>query len=261
MRRYLLLLALALCVSASSAWAAPILYAMNDQTNTLYSIDPNTFALNAIGFTGVSAGDFGDMAFNPNANTAYWVPGRGNDNLYTLNLQTGAATLVGAHNIDDMFALAYDTATNKLYGQSSNGNFYSLSTTNGAATLLGNNGLYPGGLTYRADTNQLILLGAGTATFSLINPANGAATPLGGSGFVNDNGVAWDPINNHFVVDDWSSKLYTGDPSTYNLTQVGSLPTEFDGIIYTNSGVPEPGTLMLLGTGIVGLAGKLRRKF
>jgi hypothetical protein len=259
MRRYLLVLALVLTLGASSAWAAALLYAMNDQTNTLYSIDPNTFALTVVGSTGVGAGDFGDMAYNPNTNTAYWVPGRGNDNLYTLNLQTGAATLVGPHNVDDMFAMAYDTNTNKLYGESSNGNFYSISTSNGAATLLGTNSVYPGGMTYRADTNQLILLGAGTATFYALNPANGAASPLGGSGFVNDNGVAWDPINNRFVVDDWSAKLYTGDPNTYNLTQVGSLPTEFDGIIYT-SGVPEPGTMLLLGTGIVGFASRLRRK-
>jgi hypothetical protein len=40
----------------------------------------------------------------------YWVPGRGNNNLYTINVSTGAATLVGSHGITDMFALAYDTA-------------------------------------------------------------------------------------------------------------------------------------------------------
>lgn len=260
MRRYVLLLAVLLGLGVSSAWAGALLYAMNDQTNTLYSIDPNTYALNVVGNTGVAAGDFGDMAYDPGSNTAYWVAGRGNDNLYTLNLQTGAATLIGAHGVDDMFSLAYDTDTHKLYGESSNGNFYSLSTTNGAATLLGNNSVFPGGMTYRSDIHQMVMLQAGTANFYSINVANGGATLLGGGGFFNDGGLAWDPINNHFVADDWSAKLYTGDPSTYALTQVGSLPTEFDGIIYT-SGVPEPGTLMLLGTGIVGLAGKLRRKF
>jgi len=260
MRRVLLLITLLICLAAVSAWAADtgLLYAMNDQTNSLYSIDPNTYALTFIGSTGIGAGDFGDLAFNPNSNTAYWVPGRGNDNLYTINLQTGAATLVGFHGVDDMFSLAYDTATSTLYGESSNGNFYSISTSNGAATLLGNNSVYPGGLTYRADINQLVLLGAGSANFYSINPTNGAANPLGGSGFVNDNGLAWDPVLGKFFVDDWSGNLYTGDPNTYNLTQVAGLPTEFDGLIYVT---PEPGSMLLLGSGIVGLATRLRRKF
>jgi hypothetical protein len=263
MRRILLLLTLVVCLSAMSAWAADtgMLYAIDNDNNSLYAINPNTYTATFIGSTGINAGSFGDLAYNPNSNTAYWVPGRGNDSLYTINLQTGAATLVGAHGVDDMFALGYDTATSTLYGQSSNGNFYSLNTTNGSPTLLGSNSVYPGGLTYRADTNQLILLGAGTAAFYQINPANGGSTLLGGSGFVNDNGVTWNPTQGKFFVDDYSGNLYTGDPNTYALTNVASLPGAFDGIIYVGSGVPEPGTLILLGTGIVGLAGKLRRKF
>jgi hypothetical protein len=261
MRRVLLLLTLLLCVTAVSAWAADngMLYAIDNDNNSLYAINPNTFTATFIGSTGIAAGSFGDLTYDANTNTAYWAPGRGNNNLYTINLQTGAATLVGAHNVDDLFALGYDTSTNTLYGDSSAGNFYSISTSNGTASLIGNNGVYPGGLVYRSDTDQLILLGAGTASFNLVNRGNGTTSLLGGSGFVNDNGVTWDPAQGKFFVDDYSGNLYTGDPNTYGLTQVASLPGAFDGIIYVGT-VPEPGTMLLLGSGIVGLATRLRRR-
>ncbi len=260
MRRVLLLLTLLLCVACGSAFAADngTLYAIDNDNNSLYAINPNTYTATYIGATGVS-GSFGDLAYDPGSNTAYWVPGRGNDNLYTINLQTGAASLVGTHGINDMFALGYDTSTSTLYGESSNGSFYSLSTSNGTANYIGSNSVYPGGLTYRSDTDQLILLGAGTATFNLVNRSNGSTSLLGGGGFVNDNGVTWDPVQGKFFVDDYSGNLYTGDPNTWSLTQVASLPGAFDGIIYVGA-VPEPGTFLLIGSGIVGLVTRLRRK-
>ncbi len=264
---FLLALPLAICLCTSAAWAGPsgVYYAIDDATNSLYTIDPNTYALNLVGSTGVTTGDFGDLAYNPATSTAYWSPGRGNDTLYTINLSTGAATQVGMHGIDDLFAMAYDTATGMLYGDSSNGNFYSINTSTGAASLIGNNGIYPGGMTYRPDTGQLILaMAGGDGSFYSINPATGQVTLLGSPGFLNDNGVTWDPVKGKYIVDDWNGNLYEVDPNNWTYSTVSNLNGDpFDGIIWVgNSGstTPEPASLLLLGTGIVAVAGKLRRK-
>ena len=90
---------------------------IDDNTNTLLRIDPTTAAVTVVGPTGISAGDFGDLSYNPADGKLYWVAGRDNDNLYTIDPATGLATLVGFHGIDDLFALAWDTKNNVLYAE------------------------------------------------------------------------------------------------------------------------------------------------
>ena len=259
-----MLAVLGLCLGACGMARADSLLAINDSNNSLISINPTTFAVTTIGSTGVGTGDFGDLTYDSANGQLYWAAGRGNDNLYTLNQSTGAATLVGTHGIDDLFALAYDSANGKLYAESSVGNVYTIDSTTAAATLIGSNSVYPGGFAYRADTNQLILLSAGGGAFYTVDTTTGAATQLNaGVGFVNDNGITYDPTRNAYWVDDWSDNLYKYDATTFSRTTPLTTTFPMDGIVYMNGAatIPEPSTLVLssVGAALLGL-GYLRSR-
>lgn len=230
---------------------AGTIYYIDDSSNSLRTMDPNTYATALVGATGVG-GDFGDLAYNSATGTLFWAPGRGNDNLYTLNMATGAATLVGAHGVSDLFGLAYDPLTGMLYGQSSSSSFYSLDMNAGAATLIGSNSVYPGGLTYNGTLGALVLSSAGTGDFYTVNPASGAATLLSvGSGFLNDNGLAYDPDRDIYWTNDWSGFVYQYDANTFARSAVLSEQGALDGIVYIAGAaqVPEPSTMGLIAGG------------
>ena len=232
------------------------IYAIDDTANSLLRVDQLTNAITLVGSTGVGTGDFGDLTYDANHNVMYWVPGRGNNNLYTINVSTGAATLVGSHGINGMFALAYDTANDTLYAESqSTQNLYSLNTLTGAATLIGSSGItVVGGFTYRPDNNTLYLMQSGGGALYTINTSTGAATLFSaGSGFVDDGGIAWDPELNLF----WVNEFGPRDILQYNAafssrSQVAVHGNTLDGIAFVPGGgtnVPEPGTLGLLACG------------
>jgi hypothetical protein len=75
------------------------------------------------------------------------------------------------------------------------------------------------------------------------------------------SGVAWDGRNF------WTSNVFNGSVSEWSST--GALHSDgvcplIEGMSFNLAqtvGTPEPGTLVVFGTGIVGLAGLLRRKF
>lgn len=88
--------------AASRNVGRPVLYAIDDATNSLLTINPVTYAISVVGSTGVASGDFGDLTYDSNHGVMYWDSGRGDNSIYTLNLSTGAATLVGATGLTDL---------------------------------------------------------------------------------------------------------------------------------------------------------------
>jgi hypothetical protein len=85
---------------------------------------------------------------------------------------------------------------------------------------------------------------------SLLDPMIFPGT-LAGEGIANVNGPSVAFIQNGFIAGGFADPINTtGDTMSYfgpNFT-------------YSPSTVPEPGTLMMLGTGVLGLAGVVRRK-
>jgi hypothetical protein len=190
------------------------LYTIDDASDRLQLIDPQTFVITDIGALGVSYG-FGDCAWDSASSTMYMTDGRGTRSLYTLNLATGAATLVGAHGITDMFALGYHPPTDKLYGIAGNGNLYSFNRNTGAATVVGPTGnLRINGLVWDSIRNQLVAITTGPVTFYSVDVATGAMTALiTGQAFLDNSGVTYDPALDMFRAIDFAGNVVQYDPS------------------------------------------------
>lgn len=246
---------LALGAVLSSIASASSLYYVDDTTQTLNVIDTVTFNSTLIGATGVE-GTFGDMAWDRTTGTMYFVAGRSNNNLYTLDLSTGAATLVGSHGVDDLFGLAVN-ASGQLFAQStdSSDNFYSLNKLTGAATLVGGDGVYTGGLTFNTALNEMILLEAGSASVFEVDESTGITSLLGGTQSINDNDIAYDATTDSYWAMDHDGNLSLFDSNfdyTIQATGFGAI-----GAADFANPVPEPATLAVCAAGLAAL---LRRK-
>jgi hypothetical protein len=125
-------------------WVISTLYGTSiDSSNgpsTLRMLDPFTGQSTAIGLTGV--GPISGLAFRNSTGIMYGaVGGSGTHNLVTINLQTGAATVVGNMGISPG---SLEFGPNGLLyaggGQTQAGNLYTVNPATGATTLVGSTG-------------------------------------------------------------------------------------------------------------------------
>jgi hypothetical protein len=249
---------MAIAMSSAFTARAGTLYTIDVASNELQTFDTRTLQFTNVAAIAPNSFNFGDLAYSGSA--MYMTQGFAGTGLYTLNLTTGAETLVGDMGRNDMFGLAFDQ-TGTLYGSLSSGGFtglYSINPNNAAINLIGDPGHYLDGLTYLPTQNLLLGLNAGAGTLYGVNRTTGATTLLGGNQFINNCGIAYDPDTGLVWCLDWSGNVFTFNPNNnFAETLVMSGQDAHDGLASTESAAPEPATIAGV---LVGFAALLRRR-
>ncbi|MFT4622738.1 MAG: hypothetical protein ACI8PZ_001394 [Myxococcota bacterium] len=207
------------------------MYTVRTSDDVFRRYDGDTLTFVDIGPLGV-AFDFGEVAWDPVREVMWMIDGRPREALYTVDIRTGTATFVGVHGIDDLFGLAVDPDTGRLYGSGeSPSGWYELDPSTGAASFIGDPGTAMDGLTYDSIGRRFVGLEAGGGDMVEVDPATGVVTLLGNDGFINNCGLAHDPVTDTFHAIDWSGDLYIYDPAAgYTRREVASGLTGHDGL-------------------------------
>ena len=203
--------------------------ASGDALDSLVTIDPATgAAINSVPITipaaAAAPGHMTSIAFDPKSGVLYGNTsiafGAPVEALYTIDPTTGNATFIGRITFDNVFALGFDQS-GKLFGVSD-------------------------------ATDDLIGIDLVTGNGSFIVDLQ--------VGFAFD--IASRPEDDvMFLADSGTTFLYTLDTSNGNLTGVGPYGGTSPNLVgLAFSAIPEPGTALLVTTGLAGLAAAGRKR-
>jgi|CXWL01.1.fsa_nt_gi hypothetical protein len=171
--------------------AGTTLYGVTGSTgvpvSTFGTVNTTTGAFTAIApLTGVVAGESTTgLSIHPVSGVAYLSTfGNGISQLYTLNLTTGAATLIGSMGTELMIDIAVNCSGAMYAHGTTTDALFSVNPATGASTLIGAHGLlanFAQGMDFDNEDGTLyafIYTGAGTNRFGTFNLATGAFTSL-----------------------------------------------------------------------------------
>ncbi len=241
---------------ANSAFASTLNLLVDDSTGNLGYVNVNTGAVTLIGNTGVV---LLDIAFSPSG-SLYGVDG---NRLYSINTQTAQTALIG--NLGSSSNALVFSSTGTLY--SAYTELDTLNTTTGAASEVGPITGYTSGGDLAFVGGNLFLSTMSDQLVTL-NTATGAPTLVGNLGVSNVYGLASpDGVNLYGVA---GTSVYQINPTTgastflvnYGGQGLGSANGEsfFGEATPPVAVTPEPSSLALLGTGILGVAGVIRKR-
>jgi hypothetical protein len=198
--------------------ARPLLYVIEQRDNTLRRLDPETLTFETVGPIGADF-QFGACAWDPVAERLYATDGRGNNQLLTLDLSTGAATAVGTHGIVDLFSLAYHPPSQQFYAASRAvpRPVYRVSGLTAVATEVGSALRGVDGLAWDTQRNMMLAVSANSGPaggfLTTMDLQTGATTMFGSMPSINSLGVTYDPGRDLFWVVDVDGRIITLDPA------------------------------------------------